>query len=309
MNSNPYVSIIVPVFNGGNPFHSCVSSLMEIAYPNHKFKVILVNDGSTDNTGNWLYKQKLLTNFEIITHAKNNGRAAARNSGLKNVKGDIIIFLDADMIVKPDFIKQHVKVLSKSEVVAASGLLLSNPKQPRTSLQDYLFEYRRRGAKQFGENIPIPFNYLITGNLSVTRRAVDECGVFDESYVGYGGEDTDYAIRLWELYPEGLRFSSKAVSIHCHDESLGDLETKIRKYGSTNYLRLLNKYPKYANSLAGDWINSIKGYLIFNQAVKWIVTTILYIVPFPYFLRYLIAYSLIVGARNPEEGVPKFRSK
>ena len=306
MNNKPYISIIVPVFNGGDPFHDCVSSLLKIDFPNNKLQVILIDDGSTDNTAQWLNEQKLPSNFEIITHDENTGRASARNSGLKFVRGDIIIFLDADMVVKPDFVEQHVMAISKSEVVAVSGLLISDPGQQKTNLQYYLFEYRKRGAKQFGENNPIPFNYLITGNMSVKRKVVNECGLFDEKYIGYGGEDTDYAIRLWELYPNGLRFSSKATSIHYHNETIDDLLIKMKKYGSTNYLRLLKRHPKHVNALAGNWIYSLKGYLVFNTVVKWVVTTVFFIIPLSYFVRYFIAYSLIMGARNPVEGIPKF---
>jgi len=309
MNSNPYVSIIVPVYNGDEHFHSCVSSLLMIDFPNNKLQVILVNDGSTDNTAQWLYEQKLPSYFECITHNKNKGRASARNTGLKLTQGDIIIFLDADMVVKPDFVIQHIKAISKPEVVAVSGKVISKPCQPKTVLQKYLFDYQRRGAKQFGENNPIPFNYLITNNMSVKRKVVDECGLFNDKYIGYGGEDTDYAIRLWELYPTGLRYSSKAISLDYQNETLPNLLIKMEKYGGTNYLRLLKNYPKHINALGGNWIFSLKGYLIFNIIVKRIVTMAMFIVSFPPFVRYLIAYGLIVGARNPEEGVPKFRSK
>ena len=301
-----FTSIIVPVFNGGSSFHACVSSLLKLEYPKDKLQIILINDGSTDNTAQWLIDQKLPSYFTIVTHEKNMSRATARNSGLKNAKGDIIIFLDADMVIKPDFVKHHVNALSKPEVVAVSGLLLSDRKTPQTGLQYYLYEYRKRGAKQFGENKPIPFNYLITGNMSVTREAVNECGLFSEKYIGYGGEDTDYAIRLWVLYPNGLRFSSKATSVHCHDESLNDLQTKMEKYGRKNYLKLLNKYPQYADYMAGDWINTFKGKLVFNQFVNWIVKLVYSVISIPYLVRYSIAYSLIMGARNPVEGIPRF---
>ena len=304
MNNKPNSSIIVPVFNGGKAFQACVLSLLKLDYPNKKLQIILINDGSTDGTAQWLNEQKLESYFKIITHDQNKGRAAARNSGLKNARGDVIIFLDGDMVVKPDFVEQHIVAISKLEVVAVSGLLISDPGQPKTGLQNYIFEYKKRGAKQFGENNPIPFNYLITGNMSVKSKAVNECGLFDEKYIGYGGEDTDYAIRLWELYPNGLRYSSKATSIHNHNETLHELQTKMENYGRTNYLKLLDKYPKHTNVLAGDWINSMKGTLVFNPIVNWFVKSVYSVIPLPYFVRFFIAYSLMKGARNPAKGIP-----
>ena len=308
MSKYPNISIIVPVYNGGIYFCECVSSLLKIDFPTDKLQVILINDGSIDDTYQWLFKQKLPPYFEIITHTKNKGRAAARNSGIKNAKGDVVIFLDADMVVKQDFVKQHIKAISKPGVVAVSGLVIADTDKQKTSLQYYLFEYRKRGAKQFGENNPIPFKYLITNNMSVKRKVIEECGFFDERYIGYGGEDTDYAIRLWELYPQGLRFSSNAISIDYQNETFNDLQIKMKKYGSTNYLRLLDRYPEHNKDLAGDWINSLKGRLVFNPIVNYLVKFVYFMIPIPYLVRYSIAYCLMVGARNPEHGVPKSQS-
>jgi glycosyltransferase involved in cell wall biosynthesis len=305
MNKNPHVSIIVPVFNGGNPFRACVSSLLELDYPDGQMQILLINDGSTDDTAQWLLDQKFPSYFNIITHNENMGRAAARNSGLKIAQGDILIFLDADMVIKPDFVMQHVYVLSKPNVVAVSGLVIADPNERKTTFQYYLFEYRKRGAKQFGEKDPIPFNYLITNNMSVKRGVVEECGLFDEGYVGYGGEDTDYAIRLWQLYPDGLRFSSKAMSIDYQNETLHDLQLKMESYGRTNYLKLLERYPNHTEDLAGNWINTFKGKIVFNPTVNWFVKLVYLVIPVPYFVRYFIAYSLMRGARNPAESFPK----
>jgi len=309
MNKNLHVSIIVPVFNGGSTFSKCVSSLLELEYPKEKLQIILINDGSTDDTAQWLLEQRLPSNFKIITHDKNMGRAAARNSGIKIARGDIIIFLDADMVVKPNFVMEHVTAISKPGVAAVSGLVIADPNERKTALQYYLFEYRKRGAKQFGEKDPIPFNYLITNNMSVKHDVVEECGLFDEGYVGYGGEDTDYAIRLWELYPDGLRFSSKATSIDYQNEKLHYLQLKMENYGRTNYLKLLGRYPVHTKDLAGDWINSLKGKLVFNPIVNWFVKLVYSVMPIPYFVRYFIAYSLMKGAHNPAKGFPKFEKK
>lgn len=63
MNKNPHVSIIVPVFNGGNPLRACVSSLLELDYPDGKMQILLINDGSTDDTAQWLLDQKFPSYF------------------------------------------------------------------------------------------------------------------------------------------------------------------------------------------------------------------------------------------------------
>ena len=80
----------------------------------------------------------------------------------------------------------------------------------------------------------------------------------------------------------------------------------MKSYGQINYLRLLERYPNYTKDLAGDWVNSFKGKLVFNSIVNRCVKLVYFMIPIPYFVRYFIAYSLMMGARNPAEGIPKF---
>ena len=299
MSEHPKVSIIVPVYNGSDTITDCVSSLEKLDYQKDKLQIIIVNDGSTDDTAKLLEEKKLPNEFCVIDLEKNSGRAFARNHGLKKSKGEIIIFLDADMIIEASFVNEHISSLSNDEVKAVSGLLTACPNQPQTPLQYYLYEYRKRGAKQYGENRPIPFNYLITGNMSIKREVFENCGYFDEYYKGYGGEDTDYAIRIWEKYPEGLRFSARAISAHCQHDELDDLEKKIFKYGRGNYLLLIQKFPDHQKALSADWIRSLKGYAVINIFIYRFIKLLYKLQPHALFVRYFIAYNLIVGARKP----------
>jgi len=161
------VTIIVPVYNGGEPFQRCVESLRMLEYTEKSLQIIIINDGSEDNTSEWLNLVTLPNHFEIITHEKNKGRAAARNSGLKQAHGEYIIFLDADMRVNPDFVDRHLDVIKETGVEATAGLICSDPSVPLSRLQRYLYDFPGRGAKQFGSNTPISFQYLITGNMAL----------------------------------------------------------------------------------------------------------------------------------------------
>ena len=96
------VSIIVPVFNVENYIEKCLNSIINQTYKN--IEVILVDDGSTDNSGNIcdVYSKKY--NFIKVFHTKNGGVARARNIGLKNVTGKYITFVDSDDWIKEDYI-------------------------------------------------------------------------------------------------------------------------------------------------------------------------------------------------------------
>ncbi len=87
-------SIIIPVYNVENYLDKCIQSVVSQTYTD--FELILIDDGSTDSSGSicekWLIKDKRI----IVIHQKNAGAAAARNIGIKESKGDYIIFLDSD---------------------------------------------------------------------------------------------------------------------------------------------------------------------------------------------------------------------
>ena len=96
------VSIIIPAYNAGKTLDSCVSSLLVQEYP--VFEIIIINDGSTDNTQNIC--DALALTPKIIVHTQNNmGVSVARNRGLDLVRGDYVIFIDSDDVVDPDYVK------------------------------------------------------------------------------------------------------------------------------------------------------------------------------------------------------------
>lgn len=302
----PRVSIIVPVYNGGKLFQRTVASLEQLTYPPGQLQIILINDGSTDQTGSWLQARRLPAHFEIITHQANRGRAATRNSGLITAGGDFIIFLDGDMLVKQDFAEQHVKALSQPGIEAVSGRMIPAPELKRTRLQRYLFEYPRRGSRQFGENKHLPFQYLITGNMSITRKAADAVGLFDEGFRGYGGEDILYAYKLWKIFPGGIRYSAAAVAIDQHQYELEALLEKYYHYGKFNLPRLLNDYPDMTPALRADYIvgKSLKrllGDLLLNKVFFSVGKLKYKIMPYPlsnWLLRLLLLGALRKGYKQ-----------
>jgi GT2 family glycosyltransferase len=212
------------------------------------------------------------------------------------------------MVVKKNWAKQMVCELSNDQVEACmGGIKLAEALTPN-NLDKFLYN-PTRGVLKHGENKPIRFKWFHFNNTVVKRTAINEIGLFDESITSYGGEDTDFAIRLWDQHPFGLRFLSNAVGEHYHQRPLSELQEKMENYGKTNYLRLLKRYPHHTEDLAGDWINSLKGRLVFNPTVNCLVKFVYFMIPVPYLVRYFIAYCLMVGARNPERGIPKFLSK
>ncbi|NHZ84477.1 MAG: glycosyltransferase [Planctomycetia bacterium] len=304
----PTISIVVPCFNVEHIIERCIEALLAQDYPKEKMVIIIVDDCSTDDTLKKVQQYQSNDQIKIIKHFRNRGLSATRNSGINASKSQIIGFIDSDIVVRKDWVKIMMNVLQDPDVMACMGDTKLPESFPQANIDKFLY-HPKRGVRKFDEDTPIAIPGFIMGNSFVKREALQKVGIFDESFNTWGGEDTDLAIRLWEKYPDGLRFSNKAIGEHFHKRKLNNLLNDMKKYGSTNYLILLERYPQYNERLSGDWIKSFKGFLILNPIVNLIVKTIYLIFPIPRLIRYFIAYNVIRGARNSEEVIPKLDHK
>lgn len=112
------VSVIMPVYNAELYIAEAINSVLNQTHTN--WELLIINDGSTDNS------EKLIKNFTdqriIYNKQENKGVSAARNVGLKNMKGDYFCFLDADDLMTPQSISSRIKVFNrKDNLIAVSG--------------------------------------------------------------------------------------------------------------------------------------------------------------------------------------------
>lgn len=301
MKDYPTIDIIIPCYNVSQTIRECVTSILNQSFTENKTSIFLINDSSTDETGKIINSFSKHEKIQAIHHNKNLGLSAARNSGINAGNGEIVFFLDSDMSVKPEWIQMHLEELEKKDVIGVIGDSRL-PKGIQSNKLDRYLYHPKRGARKIGMGIPVPFQYFLFNNTSLRRSIINKIGLFNEKITTYGGEDTEYAIRIWENYPNYFRFSSKAVSYHFHPREFQDFCKSMFQYGKTNYLLLLKLYPQYSKELGANYINSIKGKLIFNK----IITTIINFFYFPldsyYIKRYLVVGSVIRGARSAKKG-------
>lgn len=117
MKKNPKLSIIIPTYNEERDISNCISSLLIQGYKN--FEIIIVDDGSTDNT---LKKVALFKNRNIkILRQNHKGPGEARNFGAKTSKGEILIFIDADMTFEKNYLENLIiPIIEKKEIIGTS---------------------------------------------------------------------------------------------------------------------------------------------------------------------------------------------
>ena len=107
------VSIIIPVYNVENYVEKCLMSCISQSYKN--IEIIVIDDGSKDNSGNLVDKISKIDNRIKVIHKKNQGVSQTRNDGIILAKGDYIVFLDADDYLKNDFIEYMLLLIKKTD--------------------------------------------------------------------------------------------------------------------------------------------------------------------------------------------------
>lgn len=201
----PSFTIVVPTYQRRDLVCAGLSALCAVDYA-APIDVIVVVDGSTDGTARAL--QGITCPFPLkIIEQPNSGAAGARNRGAAEATGDILLFLDDDMMCAPDILREHARMYEEG-ADAVIGDFPLHPDSPPGFISDTIGRCAAwdRGARAG------PFD-VFTGQLSVRRRVFEELGGFDEAFGGsewYGNEDMDFGARLVERYD--VRHNPAAIS-------------------------------------------------------------------------------------------------
>lgn len=115
MKNRPLVSVIVPIYNGEKYIASCLENIIAQTYKN--LEIIVVDDGSTDQSSDIANKYPI----KLISHDKNRGLSAARNTGIDAAKGDYIHFMDVDDGISNDYYLEMVKAIIETDSDIACG--------------------------------------------------------------------------------------------------------------------------------------------------------------------------------------------
>lgn len=114
-------SVIIPAYNASERLYYNLIALNNQDYPSDKFEVIVVNNGSQDNTSEMVSRFQSNYKLSIINLGKNKGIAYARNQGILKSVGELLIFHDSDMIATRDFIKNHTEAHQDTNTVVCGN--------------------------------------------------------------------------------------------------------------------------------------------------------------------------------------------
>jgi glycosyltransferase involved in cell wall biosynthesis len=207
------VSVIIPTYNGANKILNTLRALEEQSYSD--FEVIVVIDGSTDDTAKIIRSNTFKFHNLSIIEQENSGRAAVRNRGAKEAKGDILIFFDDDMRPVDNCVRLHIEHHKKHNNTFLVGSQLEDYTVLNTDIQRYKAFLSRKWTKPLEEKPLGLLNgtdaYLTAANFSISKELFDELQGFDDRLTD--AEDHDLAVRARKRNIQ-FYFSKEAIGWH-----------------------------------------------------------------------------------------------
>jgi len=221
------LSVIIPSRDRLDVLRRVLDSLGRQELAPERFEVIVVDDGSSDGTMDYLRDRSGTATFALIPlQGGGEGAAAARNRALDTSRGEIILFLDADTIPSPSLLRRHLELQSCARGAECHlgridmSAELMGPEQARW--------HELRQAADDALTGKIDFRRYRTANSSMPRSALLKIHGFEERLLA--AEDLELAYRLAR---EGMRFyyHSDILAVHHHPLRLGEYLRKGALYG------------------------------------------------------------------------------
>jgi glycosyltransferase involved in cell wall biosynthesis len=260
------ISVIIPTLNNGKRLSMQLQPLFEQTISQSRYEIIVVNNGSTDATSYILDKLSAqVENLRWVMEFE-RGRADARNRGIVESQGELIVFLDDDVEVAPDHLERHLDYHTQNaEAMAVIGNVVDISSARPRWLQEYIHSRQdivSGGYADLDSQIPLGL-YFATGNASIPRNTLDLVAVDTQSGKIYFDpllkrrQDGDLGCRLVK---NGIRFifADDIICYHRHPRNLGDMLQRSYEVGRST-LRLVNKHPEVSGGLKyltrSHWLN------------------------------------------------------
>ncbi len=290
------ISIVVPAYNSSRTIGSVIDALGAQNLPAGKPEIIIVDDGSTDNTAD------IVKSYPAVKYVyqQNVGPSAARNTGWKQAKGRIVCFTDSDCLPEKDWVSKILSHYTSGAIGGVGGSYdINNEKSILAKLIHEEIAYRH-------SKMPREVDYLGTFNVSYRRDILERIGGFDTAYKAASGEDNDLAYKVKSLGYK-LIFDKDIKVAHNYPESL----LKYLKQQLVHGLWRVKLYLIHPRMIKGDCYSSLFDYaqpilalftvvlsffIIFQGVFKYIAGTVILLFALQLPMPVLIALK----KRSPE---------
>ena len=234
---SPRVSVVVPTYNRSALLARCLESLKTQTLNKEAYEVIIVDDGSADDTSeiSRAFGQKATMNLAYV-RGSHRGPAAARNLGIAEARGEIVAFIDDDCEALKEWLERISAPFGNSGVVGVEGKVVRHPDcTPFT---------------HFVENLN--GGLFLTANIAYRRETLRAMGGFDQIYLHAAAEDWDLAFRILEQGGT-ITFCSEATVVHAPVPIGGrDFVDRVKERRSA--AMLYKRFPRYWQATTGRTI-------------------------------------------------------
>jgi GT2 family glycosyltransferase len=214
----PRASVAIVNWNGRHLLAECLPSLAALDYPRDDLEIVVVDNGSHDDSLPWLRAE--WPAVRVVSHADNRGFAAAANDAASAATGSVVAFLNNDCRVAPDWLRRLVEGLG-AEGAAAAGSCLLDWEGQRVDFDGASMNFHAHGRHRnwgrpyvAGARAPEPALFACGGAMAVDRARFLASAGFDADYFAYF-EDVDLGWRLWVL-GERVVYVPDAIAFHRH---------------------------------------------------------------------------------------------
>ena len=243
------ISVIIPTYNRRHVLERTLPGVLAQDFPPQDYEVIVVMDGSTDDTAELLRDLKPKCSLRVL-ESQHLGAGAARNLGIRAAVGELVLFLDDDLITTPGLVRQHYSAHAGADPSVVQGRMYIAPDSSQTIIRNAIerigVDYYARISPDMGLRFPegmssvYVLSYLV--NSSMPRDVLVRCGGFDEQFLA--AEELDLGLRLWKM---GLSFRYRPDAIvyeYYVKSSAAYLQSQARALGAGD-LRASRKHYEY----------------------------------------------------------------
>lgn len=197
----PFVSIIIPNYNGKHLLKECLDSLFQVLYPKDKYEIIVVDNASSDGSVSFICEK--YPTVRIVSLRANYGFCVAVNEGAKVANGDYLVLLNNDVRVHPKWLRELVfaaETMGSANIYTSKILMMSNP-----LIIDYAGGKIPLNARGYSEKLGMkdnchgnyqPTAYPCATSMLIRKDIFIKLGGFDEDYFACL-DDVDFGIRAW----------------------------------------------------------------------------------------------------------------
>lgn len=252
--NNPLLTFIIPVYNAENYLEKCIDSILRQKRNNNKFEIILINDGSTDNTYYICNKYKYTYNDIKVFHTANKGVSSARNLGIEKAKGYWISFIDADDYISENYIEVLLHYCYKADITFFSNHTIENNKKKDYILPDSIYRdrkeienciYKLKSNKQNYDFFGYTWNKVFKRDIIIkykirfnTALYIKEDEVFTSNYIKHISslQTIQHPLYYYQINYNSLTYKEKPLKMWLLLASL--MVNNLRQYKNVNLLKI-----------------------------------------------------------------------